>query len=150
MRRGLTWHLGLGRELGFVFWAMVCVEAAFGSYMAIWPLWIQALGAPIAIVGLVLGSQGLLRPLTLGPSAALAERFEARTLISVARVITGLGMVTAALATHWTQLFIFVIALVVETPGSPVTPAPDLTVPTLGALPPCPPTPTAGSRWSGA
>ncbi|MBA2518149.1 MAG: MFS transporter, partial [Chloroflexia bacterium] len=120
-RGGLTWHFGMGRELGFVFWAMVCVEAAFGSYMAIWPLWIQALGAPIAIVGLVLGSQGLLRPLTLGPSAALAERFEARTLISIARAITGIGLITAALATHWTQLFIFVVAAAIGELAFPLT-----------------------------
>jgi MFS family permease len=100
---------------------MVCVEAAFGSYMAIWPLWIQALGAPIAVVGLVLGSQGLLRPLTLGPSAALAERFEARTLISVARAITAVGMITAAVATHWTQLFIFVIAAAIGELAFPLT-----------------------------
>ena len=121
MRRELSWHLGMGRELGFVFWAMVCVEAAFGSYMSIWPLWIQALGAPIAVVGLVLGSQGLLRPLTLGPSAALAERFEARTLISVARLITGIGMITAAFATHWTQLFIFVVATAIGELAFPLT-----------------------------
>jgi MFS family permease len=121
MRRGLTWHLGLGRELGFVFWAMICVEAAFGSYMAIWPLWVQALGAPIAVVGLVLGSQGLLRPLTLLPSAALAERFEARTLISLARAITGIGMITAAFATHWTQLFIFVVATAIGELAFPLT-----------------------------
>lgn len=111
----------MGRELGFVFWAMICVEAAFGSYMSIWPLWIQALGAPIAVVGLVLGSQGLLRPLTLGPSAALAERFEARTLISVARLITGIGMITAAFATHWTQLFIFVVATAIGELAFPLT-----------------------------
>jgi MFS family permease len=121
MRRGVTWHLGMGRELGFVFWAMVCVEAAFGSYMAIWPLWIQALGAPIAVVGLVLGSQGLLRPLTLGPSAALAERFEARTVITVARAIVCVGMISAALATHWTQLFIFVVAGAIGEIAFPLT-----------------------------
>ncbi len=38
---------------------------------------------------------------------------------------------------------IFVIALALEEPGSPVTPTPDLTVPTLGPLPPCGPTPIA-------
>jgi len=32
---------------------------------------------------------------------------------------------------------IFVVALVLEEPGSPVTPTPDLTIPTLGPLPPC-------------
>lgn len=35
--------------------------------------------------------------------------------------------------------FIFVVALALEEPGSPVTPTPDLTIPTLGALPPCAP-----------
>jgi hypothetical protein len=29
------------------------------------------------------------------------------------------------------------LAIAVEPPGSPVTPAPDLTVPTVGALPSC-------------
>jgi parallel beta-helix repeat protein len=34
--------------------------------------------------------------------------------------------------------FIFVLALAVEPEGAPVTPAPDLTVETIGPLPPCP------------
>jgi len=92
MRRRWSWHLGLGRELGNVFWAMVGIEGAFGSYMSIWPLWIEALGAPVTIVGLVLGSSGFLRLLSLGPSATLAERFGIRRLILIARVIAGLGM----------------------------------------------------------
>jgi MFS family permease len=110
MRRGWTWHLGLGRELGYVFWAMIGVEAAFGAYMSIWPLWIEALGAPVTVVGLVLGSSGLLRLATLGPSAALADRFGARRLILLARTITGLGMLSAAFATQWWQLFVMVAA----------------------------------------
>lgn len=43
-------------------------------------------------------------------------------------------------------LFIFVIALAVEEPGSPVTPTPDLTIPTLGPLPPCTSGPPRSSR----
>src|SRR6185503_9679295 len=93
-----------GRELGYVFWAMIGVEAAFGSYVGIWPLWIEALGAPVTIVGLILGASGLLRLFVLAPSAALADRFEPRRLIVVGRAITGLGLISAALATHWTQL----------------------------------------------
>src|SRR3712207_9528522 len=108
MRPGRTWHLGLGPELGHVFWAMIFVEAAFGAYMSVWPLWIEALGAPVTVVGLVLGSSGLLRLLTLGPSANLAERFDARRLIVVARCCAGLGMIAAALANHWPQLFLMV------------------------------------------
>ncbi len=33
--------------------------------------------------------------------------------------------------------FVMTLALALEPPGSPVTPTPDLTVPTVGALPPC-------------
>ena len=121
MRRGWSWHLGLGRELGNVFWAMVGVEAAFGAYMGIWPLWIEALGAPVTVVGLVLGSSGLLRLGTLGPSAALAERFGTRRLILLARAAAGLGMLSAALATHWTQLFVMVACSAIGELAFPLT-----------------------------
>ena len=107
--RHLTWHLGLGPELGNIFWAMTGIEATFGAYGGIWPLWIEALGAPVTIVGLILGSSGLFRLLMLAPSAALADRFEPRTLILVARSFTALGLITAGLATHWTQLVPMVI-----------------------------------------
>ena len=123
MRRGWSWHLGLGRELGYVFWAMVGVEAAFGAYMSIWPLWIEKLGAPVTVVGLVLGSSGLLRLVTLAPSAALGERFGARRLIVLARVAAGLGMVSAALATHWTQLFLMVAGSAIGELAFPLTQA---------------------------
>ena len=109
MRRGWAWHMGLGPELGNVFWAMVGVEAAFGAYFGIWPLWIEELGAPVTIVGFVLGSSGLLRLVALAPSAALGERFGARRLIVIARIVAGLGMIGAALATHWTHLFVMVL-----------------------------------------
>ncbi|MDP9362751.1 MAG: MFS transporter [Chloroflexota bacterium] len=121
MGRGWAWHLGLGRELGNVFWAMVGVEAAFGAYMSVWPLWIEALGAPVTVVGLVLGSAGLLRLLTLGPSAGLAERFDARRLIVVARVCAGLGMIAAALANHWPQLFLMVLGSAIGEIAFPLT-----------------------------
>lgn len=119
--RQLAWHLGLGRELGYVFWAMVGVEAAFGAYMSVWPLWIEALGAPVTVVGLVLGSSGLLRLLTLGPSAGLAERFDTRKLIVAARAIAGAGMLAAALAQHWPQLFLMVIGSAIGEIAFPLT-----------------------------
>ena len=68
--QNLTWHLGLGREIGFIFWGMIMVEAAFGAYVGIWPLWIEALGAPITVVGFVLGSSGILRLLFMAPARA--------------------------------------------------------------------------------
>ena len=119
----VAWDLGLGRELGYVFWAMIGVEAAFGSYVGIWPLWIEALGAPITVVGLVLGSAGLLRLLTLAPSAALADRIDPRTLIVAARSMTALGMISAAFATHWTMLAPMVIGSAIGEIAFPLTQA---------------------------
>jgi ENTS family enterobactin (siderophore) exporter len=119
--RRLSWHVGLGHELGNVFWAMIGVEAAFGAYTGIWPLWIEALGAPVTVVGLVLGASGLLRLLTLAPSAALADRIEPRKLIVAARTITALGLVSAALATHWTQLAPMVIGTAIGEIAFPLT-----------------------------
>ncbi|MCC7023757.1 MAG: MFS transporter [Thermomicrobiales bacterium] len=99
----------MGPELGAIFWAMFGVEATFGAYTGIWPLWIEALGAPITIVGLVLSSSGLLRLVILAPSATLAERFDPRKLMIGARAITAVALVSAGLATHWTQLIPMVI-----------------------------------------
>jgi MFS transporter, ENTS family, enterobactin (siderophore) exporter len=123
MRVPVAWDLGLGRELGNVFWAMIGVEAAFGAYVGIWPLWIEALGAPITVVGLVLGSAGLLRLLTLAPSAALADRIDTRKLILAARSLTGVGMITAAFATHWTMLAPMVIGSAIGEIAFPLTQA---------------------------
>ena len=123
VRVPVAWDLGLGQELGNVFWAMIGVEGAFGAYVGIWPLWIEALGAPITIVGLVLGSSGLLRLLTLAPSAALADRIDPRKLILAARSLTGVGMITAAFATHWTMLAPMVIGSAIGEIAFPLTQA---------------------------
>ena len=106
--KSVPWDVGLGREVGTVFWAMFFLEGAFGAYMGVWPLWIERLGAPVTVVGLVLGSSGLLRLVALGPSAALAERLGARRLILAARVSAGVGLLSAALASHWSHLLIMV------------------------------------------
>ena len=102
-------RFNLGREVGAIFWGMLFLEASFGAYMGIWPIWIERLGAPIPIVGLVLGSSGLLRLAALGPSAILADRIDPRLLVLLARGVAGIGFLTAAIATHWTHLFLMVI-----------------------------------------
>jgi MFS transporter, DHA1 family, multidrug resistance protein len=107
--RRLRWDLGLGREVGLAFWAMTFLEAAFGSYMGVWPLWIEHLGAPVALVGLVLGASGILRLFVLIPSASLSERLGVRRLVIAARTAALVGLVGAALSTHWSQLAIMVI-----------------------------------------
>jgi MFS family permease len=85
------------------------LEAAFGAYMGIWPLWIERLGAPITVVGFVLGSSGVIRLLFLIPSAALADRFNIRHLIVVARCSAFVGLLGAAVAQHWTHLALMVL-----------------------------------------
>lgn len=107
--RQLTWHLGLGREVGFIFWGMIGIEASFGAFSGIWPLWVEALGAPITIVGFVLGSTGILRLLFMMPSATLADRFDPRNLIVLVRILAAVGLIAAGLANHWTQLLPMVV-----------------------------------------
>lgn len=94
-----------------LFWGLLLLEATYGAYLSVWPLWIERLGAPIAIVGLVLGVGGFLRLFVIGPSAAIADRFGYRRTIIVARTITITGLIVAAFATHWTQLLIVVAAI---------------------------------------
>ncbi len=105
----LRWDMGLGRDLGLAFWAMTCFEATFGAYTSVWPLWIEALGAPIAIVGLVLGSAGFIRPFILGPSSSLTERFDRRNVLIAARLCGVAGMLVAAFAQTWQILFVTVV-----------------------------------------
>ncbi|MFM9105701.1 MAG: MFS transporter, partial [Chloroflexota bacterium] len=121
--RSLAWHLGLGREIGCLFWAMVSLEAAYGAYGGIWPLWIEHLGAPVSVVGLVLGSAGLMRLVTLAPSAGLAERFDPKRIMVIARAFAVAGLVSAAFATHWTQLWFMVVATAIGEIAFPLTQA---------------------------
>lgn len=114
MRR-LKWDLGLGREVGLAFWGTFFVEATFGSYMGIWPLWIERLGAPVTVVGLVLGASGIVRLFVLLPSAALAERIPVRSIVVAARIAALLGLASAALATHWTHLGLMVLGAAIGT-----------------------------------
>ncbi len=106
MRTGL----GLPATIAPVFWGMVFLEATFGAYLSIWPLWIDHLGAPVAIVGLLLGAGGFLRLAVLIPSAAIAELLGYRRAILISRAITGAGLLVAALATHWTHLLVMIVA----------------------------------------
>lgn len=105
------WHFGLGRELGYAFWALTFFEAAFGAYAPVWPLWIERLGAPIAVVGVVLASAGVIRPFILGPGTALTDRFDTRNVLIVCRVASMAGLVVAAVAGTWQILFITVACI---------------------------------------
>lgn len=105
----VRWDMGLGQDLGLAFWAMTFFEATFGAYMSIWPLWIEDRGAPIALVGIVLGSAGFIRPFILGPSSWLAERFDRRRLLIGSRLCGVAGLLVAAFAHAWQILFVTVL-----------------------------------------
>lgn len=114
-------NLGLSDDLRAIFWAMFFVEAAYGAYMGVWPLWIAELGAPIALVGVVLGSAGILRLGALAPSAGLAERYGIRRTIVVVRSAACLGMLTAAIASQWQYLFGMVLGAAIGEAAFPLT-----------------------------
>ncbi|MCO5222109.1 MAG: MFS transporter [Thermomicrobiales bacterium] len=96
-----------------VFWALILIEAAYGAYLGILPLWIEKLGAPIAIVGLLLGANGILRLFVLFPSTNIANRFGYRRTTMVARLAAFLGLMAAALATQWQQLLLLVVGVAI-------------------------------------
>lgn len=97
-------ELGLPQPLVPIFWALLFIEATYGAYLSVWPLWIQHLGAPITVVALVLGSSGFIRLAVLAPSAAIADRLGTRRAILLGRSATVLALTSAGLATHWTLL----------------------------------------------
>lgn len=116
---GGRWQLGLGRENGLAFWGVAAMEAGFASYMLFWPLYIAALGANPAQVGLLLGAQGLLRLVVLAPSGYLVDRLPPVRLIVVARLVATAGMVTAALLPVWWMLTLPVVFLASGTVAFP-------------------------------
>jgi predicted MFS family arabinose efflux permease len=101
--------MGLGRDLGLAFWALTLFEATIGAYASVWPLWIERLGAPITVVGLVLGLSGVIRPFILMPSSWLFERFNPLHLLMGARLLSVVGLMVAAFAQDWTFLLITVV-----------------------------------------
>jgi hypothetical protein len=105
----VSWHFGLGRELGYVFWALTLFEAAYGAWATIWPLWIAHLGASITVVGLVLGLGGVIRPFILLGGSWLSDRVDVRMLLVISRSLLVFGVVFAAFAQTWELLLITVL-----------------------------------------
>jgi MFS family permease len=101
---GQRWQFGLGRENGLLFWTMMAIEGSFGAYMPIWPLYIEELGAPIALVGLLLGVSGIIRLFVLLPTATLARKLGSKRLMLLARLTTALTVLAVAAAPSWEWL----------------------------------------------
>lgn len=99
-----SWHVGLGRELGYVFWAKILFEAAYGAYSTIWPLWIAHLSGSITIVGIVLGLAGIVRPFILLGGSWASDRLDNRMMLIVVRSALVLSLVFAAFAGSWQLL----------------------------------------------
>ena len=102
-------RLGLPQPIVPIFWGLLFLEATFGAYLSVWPLWIEHLGAPVTVVGLVLGSSGFIRLFVLAPSATIAEKLGYRRAIVLCRLATAIGLLSAAIATHWTHLFLMLL-----------------------------------------
>lgn len=105
----VSWHFGLGKELGLVFWALTLFEAAYGTWATIWPLWIEHLGASIGTVGILLSLGGLIRPFILLAGTWLTDRVDVRWLLVVSRGLLAGGIVFAAFVKSWEYLIITII-----------------------------------------
>lgn len=106
---GFSWHAGLGRELGYVFWAKILFEAAYGAYSTIWPLWIAHLSGSITIVGIVLGLAGIVRPFILLGGSWASDRIDNRLMLIVVRSALVISLVFAAFAGSWQMLLPVVV-----------------------------------------
>lgn len=105
------WDIGLGKELGLVFWSLTLFEAAYGTWATIWPLWIEHLGAGIGTVGIVLSLGGFLRPIILLGGSWLSDRVNVRWMLVIARSTMVTGVVFAAFARSWEYLLITVFLI---------------------------------------
>ena len=95
------WQMGLGRENGITFWAMILLEGSFASYFIFLPLYVAQLGANPAQVGVIMGVWGLTRLIFLAPSGILVDRFPAVPLIVFTRALGVLGLIVAVLLPVW-------------------------------------------------
>lgn len=93
--------LGLNRDNRFMFLAVVCNEAAVGAHMALWPLFLTALGATPVEIGGVIGASGGVFLFAVLLGGWLSDRVSSRWLLVGARVSAMVGVFTASLASVW-------------------------------------------------
>ncbi len=120
MYEGPRWYFGLGRENGLAFWGMVFLEGSFAAYMPIWTLFMEELGAPITLIGVLLGFSGVIRFFVLLPTAALAKKFGAKTLLILSRAIALVGIGTAAFAPSWPWLLPAMVGIAAGSMAFPI------------------------------
>lgn len=108
---GIGNDLGLGHNNQSLFWGMLFNELSFGFYQTLLPLYIESLGASPAVVGLVIGLQGLVRLVFLAPAGMLADRMSPRKLIVGARSLSVLGIAAYGLAQEWWHLLPVIVLI---------------------------------------
>ena len=97
---------GLGRDGRRMFAGMVFVQGASGSYQTLWPLYIAALGASPAQVGLVLGLTGIIRLAALIPSGTLVDHVSLKHVIIAGQVVSAVALIVYAVMQQWWQLIL--------------------------------------------
>ncbi len=116
----MKWQMGLGRENGLAFWGLLFIEGSFGAFFPIWPLYIQELGAPITMVGLLLALGGIFRLLVLLPTARIARAIGNRRLLLISRAISAVAIGGAALAPDWRWLIPVLLGSAVGSMAFPI------------------------------
>lgn len=104
---------GLGHDGRIMFVGMATAQGASGSYQTLWPLYIAALGATPAQIGLVLGLLGVIRLIALFPSGALSDHVALKHAIVAGEAAAACALLAYAMAHVWWQLIPagFVMAL---------------------------------------
>ena len=97
---------GLGRDGRRMFAGMVFLQGASGSYQTLWPLYIAALGASPAQVGLVLGLTGIIRLAALITSGTLADDVSVKHAIVEGQVASVVALLAYAVMQRWWQLIL--------------------------------------------
>jgi len=92
---------GLGRDNALMFWAVGLNEGAVGAYIALWPLYLSALGASPVEIGLVIGLGGTVYLIAVALGGRLADRVSSRWLLTGTRVLVVVGLLWASLAQEW-------------------------------------------------
>jgi MFS family permease len=118
--QGPRWQLGLGRENGLMFWAIIALEASFAAYFTFLPLYVAQLGANPAQVGLVMGFWGISRLFFLVPSGMLIDRFPSVPLIVITRSIGVAGLLLAVVVPTW---WLLPVALILTSAANIAFPA---------------------------
>lgn len=103
--------LGLGRDNALLFWGHAIWGLGFSLQIAIWPLFIEHLGARPGQIGFVIGAGALVRTVLALPAGALADRGSLKKLIVSMMAVPTLGALVLTQATSWWHAIIGAILM---------------------------------------